>query len=151
MSNFFPKNFKKKIVIFYRLPADLNPAGKSKETPRWHLSFLICEWHVHKKIKREMQDFSQKKVHGLNIFKNGFSCSSVSIGSHIIVWSKIIMKNDTYSRVHISSDEVFSKILRKLSIVQKKMIPHMKAKVFFSGKKKKRKKKIQKKNSKWPT
>ena len=30
-----------------------------------------------------------------------------------------------YSRVHISSDEVFSKILKKPSIVQKKMIPHM--------------------------
>jgi hypothetical protein len=32
-----------------------------------------------------------------------------------------------YSRVHISSDEVFPKILKKPSIVQKKMIPHMKA------------------------
>ena len=32
-----------------------------------------------------------------------------------------------YSRVHISSDEVFSKILKKPSIVKKKMIPHMKA------------------------
>ena len=42
-----------------------------------------------------------------------------------------------YSRVHISSDEVFSKILRKPSIVQKKMIPHMKAKVVFIGKKQK--------------
>jgi hypothetical protein len=35
--------------------------------------------------------------------------------------------NGMYSRVHISSDEVFSKILKKPSIVQKKMIPHMKA------------------------
>ena len=32
-----------------------------------------------------------------------------------------------YSRVHISSDEVFSKILKKPSIVQKKMMPNMKA------------------------
>ena len=32
-----------------------------------------------------------------------------------------------YSRVHFSSDEVFSKILKKPSIVQKKTIPHMKA------------------------
>ena len=32
-----------------------------------------------------------------------------------------------YSGVHISSDEAFSKILKKPSIVQKKMIPHMKA------------------------
>ena len=36
-----------------------------------------------------------------------------------------------YSRVHISSDEVFSKILEKPSIVPKKMIPHMKAFGFF--------------------
>ena len=36
-----------------------------------------------------------------------------------------------YSRVHISSDEVFSKILKKPTIVQKKMIPHMKDKVIF--------------------
>ena len=43
-----------------------------------------------------------------------------------------------YSRVHISSDEVFSKILKKPSILQKKMIPHMKA---FG---------LLKKNSKWP-
>ena len=42
-----------------------------------------------------------------------------------------------YSRVHISSDEVFSNILRKPSIVQKKMIPHIKAKVVFMGKKQK--------------
>ena len=29
-----------------------------------------------------------------------------------------------YCRVHISSNEVFVKILKKLSIVQKEMIPH---------------------------
>ena len=40
-----------------------------------------------------------------------------------------------YSRVHISLDEVVSKILKKPSIVQKKMIPHMKAKVVFIAKK----------------
>ena len=44
-----------------------------------------------------------------------------------------------YSRVHISLDEVFSKILKKPSIVQKKMILHMKAKVVFIGKKQKNK------------
>ena len=45
-------------------------------------------------------------------------------------------KNNWYyhSRVHISSDEVFSKILKKPSIVQKKMIRHMKAKIVFIGK-----------------
>ena len=55
-----------------------------------------------------------------------------------------------YSRVHISSDEVFSKILKKPSIVQKKMIPHIKGLQFSM---KWSKKKIQNgrlKNSKWP-
>jgi hypothetical protein len=47
--------------------------------------------------------------------------------------------------VHISSDEVFSKILKKPSIVQKKMIPHMKAFGLFNKMKQKKnlKKKIQ--------
>ena len=47
-----------------------------------------------------------------------------------------------YSRVHISSDEVFSKIMKKPSIVQKKLIPHMKAFGLFN---KIKQKKIQKK------
>ena len=45
----------------------------------------------------------------------------------------------TYSRVHISSDEVFSKILKTPSILQKQMIPHrngllvfIEMKIFFS-------------------
>ena len=47
--------------------------------------------------------------------------------------------------MHISSDEVFSKILKKPSIVctENKMIPHMKAFGLFNKMK-------QKKNSKWP-
>ena len=49
--------------------------------------------------------------------------------------------NYTYSRVHISSDSLFSKIPKKPSILQKKMIPHIKAKGFFNGKKPKTKKK----------
>ena len=40
-----------------------------------------------------------------------------------------------YSRVHISWNEVFSKILKKPSIVQKWMIPHMKAFSLFIDKK----------------
>jgi hypothetical protein len=60
---------------------------------------------------------------------------------------KSFLEQSYYSRVHISSDEVFSKIQKKLSIVQKKLIPHMKAKVVFIGKKQKQnfflKKKIQ--------
>ena len=40
-----------------------------------------------------------------------------------------------YSSVHISSDEVFSKILKKPSIAQIRIIPHMKAKVVSIGKK----------------
>ena len=42
-----------------------------------------------------------------------------------------------YSRVHISSDEVFSKILKKPSIVRKNMIPHMKAFGLFNKMKQK--------------
>ena len=34
--------------------------------------------------------------------------------------------------MHISSDEVFSKILKKPFIVQKKIIPHMKASGLFN-------------------
>ena len=45
---------------------------------------------------------------------------------------------------------MFSKILKKPSIVHKKMIPHMKAKIVFIGKNK-NKKSILKKKSKWPT
>ena len=48
-----------------------------------------------------------------------------------------------YSRVHISLNEVFSKILKIPSIVQKKMIPHMKA-FGLSNKMKQKKSKIKK-------
>ena len=73
----------------------------------------------------------------------------IKLRQRIVLHSIMCHAQGTYSRVQISSDEVFSKILRKPSIVQKKMIPHMKAKVFFIGKK--QKKKFEKKNSKWPT
>ena len=43
-----------------------------------------------------------------------------------------------YSRVHISVDEVFSKILKKPFIVQKKIIPHMNGLLVFIGIKKKK-------------
>ena len=33
----------RKIVIFQRLPADLNPADKSNVTLWWHLFFLISD------------------------------------------------------------------------------------------------------------
>ena len=64
------------------------------------------------------------------------ACDSPAIGYRIIKWQvmMIIAKTSAhyqywynYSRVHISSDEVFSKILKKPSIVQKKMMPHIKA------------------------
>ena len=38
----------------------------------------------------------------------------------------LVRKKQNYSRVHKSSDSFFSKILEKPSIVQKKMIPHIK-------------------------
>jgi hypothetical protein len=43
------------------------------------------------------------------------TCNNIEVGLRV------------YNPVHISLDEVFSKILKKPSIVQKKMIPHMKA------------------------
>jgi hypothetical protein len=50
-----------------------------------------------------------------------------------------------YSCVHNSSDEVFSKILKKPSIAQKKMIPQMKAFGLFNKMKQKKKKLLKKK------
>ena len=47
--------------------------------------------------------------------------------------------NSNYSRVHISSDEAFSKILKEPSIVQKKMIPHMNGLHVFIDMKQKKK------------
>ena len=44
----------------------------------------------------------------------------------------------TYSRVQKSWNELFFKILKKPSIVQKKTIPHMKAKLILIGKKTKK-------------
>jgi hypothetical protein len=55
-----------------------------------------------------------------------------------------------YSRVHISSDSLFYRILKKPSMMQKKMIPHMKGLLVFIEIKQKKQKKS-KKNSKWPT
>ena len=51
--------------------------------------------------------------------------------------------------MHISSDDVFINILKKPSIVQEQMIPHMKANVIFVGKKQK-KKKFEKPNNQKP-
>ena len=56
-------------------------------------------------------------------------------------WKKLLFWEfiSLYSRVHIISDEVFSKILKKPSIVQKKMMPHMKAFGLFNKMKQKKK------------
>ena len=70
----------------------------------------------------------------------------------------------SYSRVHISSDKAFFKILKKPSIVQKQTPPHMKAMVIFieknkiiglknpitENKSKKNFKMADLENSKWP-
>ena len=47
----------------------------------------------------------------------------------------VAISTPIYSRVHISSGAAFFKILKKPSIVQRKMILHMKANIFFIGKK----------------
>ena len=57
----------------------------------------------------------------------------------------------TYSRVHKSSDSFFLKILEKPSIVQKKIIPHMKGLRFSVKWSKKKFKMADSKNSKWPS
>ena len=49
----------------------------------------------------------------------------------------ISTRGGTYSRVHKSSDSFFSKILEKPSIVQKKMIPHIKGLDLSQGRSKK--------------
>ena len=46
---------------------------------------------------------------------------------------------ETYSRVRISSDTAFLKILKKPSIVQEKMLPHMNLLGFFHTEKPKKK------------
>ena len=55
-----------------------------------------------------------------------------------------------YSRVHKSSDSFFSKILEKPSIVQKKMIPHLKGLDFSQRWSKKKFKMADLENLKWP-
>ena len=44
-----------------------------------------------------------------------------------------------YSRLHIRSDEIFFKIMKKPSIVQKEMIPHMNGLLVFIEIKQKKK------------
>ena len=60
------------------------------------------------------------------------------------------LQSSTYSRVHKSSDSFFSKILEKPSIVQKKMIPHIKGLDFSQRWSKKKFKMADLENSKWP-
>ena len=56
----------------------------------------------------------------------------------------------SYGRVRKSSDSFFSKILEKPSIVQKKMIPHIKGLDFSKRWSKKKFKMADLENSKWP-
>ena len=64
-----------------------------------------------------------------------FTLVDVTIKTHNGV--KTILKSDSYSRVHISWNELFFKILKKPSLMQKYEIPHMKAKLIFIGQKQK--------------
>ena len=67
--------------------------------------------------------------HGLNCFMGRLDGekSTVHSISPTVTCQERIQCMYTYSCVDIGSDEVFSKILKKPFIVQKKIIPHMKA------------------------
>ena len=54
-----------------------------------------------------------------------YSENSPNLTRYITLRVRNINGQSIYSRVHKSSDSLFSKILEKPSIVQKKMIPHM--------------------------
>ena len=54
------------LVIFYRLPADLNPAGKSNKTLWRHLFFLICGPNG-QSIKLRIMSYSEIVVRGQNL------------------------------------------------------------------------------------
>ena len=59
---------------------------------------------------------------------------SATVTSHLYVLPAArFLSGKKYSRVHKSSDSFFSKILEKPSIMQKKMIPHIKGLDFSQG------------------
>ena len=66
------------------------------------------------------------RIKHLNPFKSIF-----------LLWIGTFAARGMYSRVHISSDTAFLKILKKPSIVQEKMLPHMNLLGFFHTKKQK--------------
>ena len=64
-------------------------------------------------MKKLVSSLSQKEIWSCNAWFLALEFYTSLLNKHI------------YSRVHISSDEVFSKILKKPSILQKWMIPHI--------------------------
>ena len=82
--------------------------------------------------KTQNIQFSQHFSLRTKVFRQ-FTLVDVTIKTHHGV--KTILKSDSYSRVHISWNELFFKILKKPSLMQKYEIPHMKAKLIFIEKK----------------
>ena len=64
-------------------------------------------------------------------FLSGYITNYFSIYYITNFLSGYIKNFHSYSRVHISSDSLFSKILKKSFMVHKKMIPHMNGLLFF--------------------
>ena len=95
-------------------------------------------------------------------FKFGIAKIYKGLHGNLLGWSRLCtvlkLKNwwqaqdflIIYSRVHKSLDGFFSKILEKPSIVQKKMIPHIKWLDFSQRWSKKKFKMADLENSKWP-
>ena len=122
-----------------------------EETSNTHEHFYLQNWNINKKIAYlfvlQKQISNKKKEIKLNN-----SCPNIShlwtnqstalqmkgpdlkdeefLGIALGILYQIFVL--TYSRVHINLDEVFfSKILKKPSLVQKWMIPHMNTKLVF--------------------
>ena len=129
--------------------------------PFWFFFFASYHWKT-QPIYMRYHFFLHYGWFFQNLGKEGrrtFMHATVCSGPHCIVspFLKKLTKNirptyilQIYSRVHKSSDSFFSKILEKPSIVQKKMIPHIKGLDFSQRWSKKKFKMADLENSKWP-
>ena len=92
--------------------------------------------------------FEEMQHRSLHIFLIFINCWFEYWHSHFFL--QFLQVYATYSRVHISSDSLFSKILKRPFIVQKKMMPHIKGLDFSQRWGKKKFKMADSENSKWP-